>query len=366
MTFSPRIALAIFRKDVVDALRDTRILIILLTPLLLALLINALLPAERRVEVKLAYAGPDLEATALVEHVRDGVRATIDVRLTQLAAEEDVSAAVRDRKADIGLIAPPRVLTELREGRTPRIAVVLPVGAVAGGEIVLRQVGTSVRTLAGQPPPAAIETVPVERPGERPAAFTQLGFRAAFILAILVMTIGMIAIVVLPMLIAEESERRTLDALLMVGSYADVVVAKTFVGLLYMALGTGVLLGLTRLPPKDAVMFVAAALLLAVSLVGFGLLLGGIFRNANQIYTWSSFFLIPVMAPPFAVVAPDLPPWLSAALRAIPTSEVMRILSNGMAGSEVYKDPYVSVSVIAAWGLAAYALLGWQLARREG
>ena len=56
------IVAAIFRKDVVDAVRDSRVLVSLLTPLVLAILYNTIFPEERLFEAKIAYAGPETSA----------------------------------------------------------------------------------------------------------------------------------------------------------------------------------------------------------------------------------------------------------------------------------------------------------------
>ena len=71
------IVLAIFRKDVVDAMRDSRVLVSLLTPLLLAILYNSIFPEERLFEAKVAYAGP--ETSALVRTLQERAGQTVSL-----------------------------------------------------------------------------------------------------------------------------------------------------------------------------------------------------------------------------------------------------------------------------------------------
>ena len=66
------------------------------------------------------------------------------------------------------------------------------------------------------------------------------------------------------------------------------------------------------------VTFVAGTGLLAVSLIGIGLLLGGLFKTAAQVYTWSSVVLLPIIMPAFVAGLP-VPDALDLALRAFPT-----------------------------------------------
>lgn len=356
--------MAIFQKDLRDALRDARIAVVLATPLIVGLLYNVTLPEERRTEVKLAHTATGADV-ALVDRLREGVQRNIDLRPTAHADGAAAREAVRDRSANIGLIVPPGTVEAIRAGAAPPLTLLFASGVTAGGEVIARQLDLLTREIAGQRPPAAVTIETVQRPDQQPLLFGAIGLRAAFILSTVVMLLGMISMIALPMLVAEESEKRTIDALLMVSSYADVVIAKALVGLVYTGAATAVLLLLTRLRPADPVLFAAGVGLLALTLGGFGLLLGGMFRSAQQVYTWSSFFLIPVIGPGFAAATPDLPPALATALRLLPTSEAVRILGNATAGREVYPDVAYSTLVVVAWGLAAYALLAWRLARRE-
>lgn len=364
MTISRRAIWAIYQKDLRDALRDARVAVVLATPLIVGLLYNITLPADRRVEVKLGYAAAPADV-ALVEALRQGVQRNIDLKLTPHDGAAAVRAAVAERRADMGLVVPAGAVEDIRSGASPALTLVFATGVTSGGEVISRQLELLTRELAGQRPPATVSIDTVRRPDQQPLLFAAVGLRTAFVLSTVVMLLGMISMIVLPMLVAEESEKRTIDALLMVASYLDVVVAKGLVGLTYTALATAVLLAITRVTVADTGLFVVGAGLLAMTLGGFGLLLGGLFRSSQQVYTWSSFFLFPVIGPAFAAAVPDLPPAVATVIRAIPTSEAMRILGNAAAGRALYPDVGVSIAVVAAWGIAAYALLAWRLSRRE-
>jgi ABC-2 type transport system permease protein len=364
VSISPRAIRTIYLKDLRDALRDARVAVALVTPLVVGLLYNVMLPPERRAEVKLAYTAGAGEI-AFVEALRDGVRRSIDLKLTALPDPHGVRAAVSDRRADMGLVVPEGAVDAIKAGAAPALALVFSSGVTAGGEVVSRQLELLTRELAGQRPPATVTIDVVRRPDQQPLLFAAVGLRTAFVLSTVVMLLGMISMIVLPMLVAEESEKRTIDALLMVASNIDVVLAKGLVGLTYTVAATAILVAITRITIADATLFAAGAALLGIALSGFGLLLGGLFRSAQQVYTWSSLFLIPVFVPAFAAALPDLPPALAAAIRALPTSEAMRIFGNAAAGRALYPDVGVSIAVVAVWGIAAYALLAWRLARRE-
>src|SRR5699024_242115 len=122
--------------------------------------------------------------------------------------------------------------------------------------------------------------------GDETNLFDDLGLQRYFVLAALMMLIAMIAMLAVPIILAEEAEKKTLEALTLIASYIDVVAAKALVGITYIVAGTGLLLALTQIWPEDPVLFFSGILLLGIALVGLGLLLGGLFKSANQLNTW--------------------------------------------------------------------------------
>ncbi|HEV2107747.1 MAG TPA: hypothetical protein VGR16_05750, partial [Thermomicrobiales bacterium] len=60
---------------------------------------------------------------------------------------------------------------------------------------------------------------------------------------------------------------------------------------------------------------------------------------------------------------PDL---VDLALRLFPTSQTMRLALNALQGTQLFEGQLLGVMVIVAWGVLAYALVFWQLRRRQG
>src|SRR5206468_10810834 len=142
--------------------------------------------------------------------------------------------------------------------------------------------------------------------------------------------------------------------------YLEVIAAKALVGLAYTDLAVALMLALTRLRPVDLRMFIVGAAMLSLSLIGIGLLIGGLFRNAQQVYSWSSVLLIPVIGPAFAAGLP-VPDAVELVLRLLPTSQGMKIMANAMSGTAVFPDTAQSYVVLIAWSAAAYGILAWRL-----
>lgn len=361
----PRIVALLFRKDIVDGLRESRVLVSLLTPIVLALLYNVMFPENKVFEAKVAYAGP--ESSAIVQMLRTRAEAgdAVDLKLRHVGTIDDARQLVRDKTVDVAFVLPDGIDAAIAAGTSPRISLIAPDGGNSASSFVESSIDIAARALASQRPPAqlAVENVGTGASPDQ-GAMAEIGPRRYFVLATVVMMLGMIAVLAVPIMLSEETEKKTLDALLLVGSYAEVIVAKALVGIAYVGVSVTVMLALTRLRPVDIPTFVAGTLVLAITLIGVGLLVGGMFKSAQQVYTWSSFLLIPVIGPAFAAGLP-VPDVVDVVLRLLPTSQGMRIMTNGFAGEALFADTWLAFVVTAAWGVVAYAILAWRLSRRE-
>jgi ABC-2 type transport system permease protein len=356
------IVLAIFRKDVVDAIRDSRVLVSLLTPLILAILYNSIFPEERLFEAKIAYAGP--ETSALVRTLQERAGQTVNLKLRHVDTEAEARRLVESQDVEAAFVLPADVDDAVRAGRRPTITLIQPTEGSSSANFVSASLEAGLRALSGQPPIATVQVVRVQAGSADQGVLGQLGTRRYFVLATVVMMLGMIAVLAVPIILTEEAEKKTLDALLLVANYREVILGKALVGVAYSAASVALMLALTRIVPVDMIAFIGGTALLAAALIGLGLLLGGVFRTAAQVYTWSSLILLPVVAPAFVAGLP-VPDAVDLALRALPTLQGMRIMTNALAGKALFNDMWVSYAVLLAWIVVAYGALAWRLSRRE-
>jgi ABC-2 type transport system permease protein len=347
-----------------DAIRDMRVLMAIAMPLGIGVLYNVIFTSfDRKPSATVAiYASG---TTALPETMRSLLGEVADLTFTDGASGDEVRELVRTKKANVGLIVPPDFDAALKGGGRPTLTVVQRSGSFdtnVGASLVLRSMDRIVQQMAGQQPPAVISYDEIDT--GQPAVFERLGLSRYFVLASVIMLIGFIAMLAIPTILAEETEKKTLDALVMAASYPDVIIAKALVGIAYTAVGVPLLLLITRLRPANVPLFVGAVALFSVALVGFGLLIGGLFRNANQVNTWSGLFLLPVIGPAFATGYP-LPDWAAVGLAVLPTSQAAKLAINAFSGETLFPQQWLAVLVIVAWGVVAYGLLFWRLSRRE-
>jgi ABC-2 family transporter protein len=353
---------AIFRKDLWDAVRDARVLVAILVPLGLGVLYGFMFQNTPTVPtVTVAYTAP--APTALPDQLKAAIGSSAHVTLVRLSSEVDVRQHVAAKQADVGLVIPSGFDAAVTSGATPTLMVVQASTPATGGSIVQATLDGVLRQMAGQHPPATLQIVsmPATQVGFE-AVFTQLGLKAYFTLASVMMLVGMITMLAVPIVLGEEREKKTLDALVMIASYREVVVAKALLGMAYIVVAVPLLLALTQVIPTGVVTFVASVALLSVALIGFGLLLGSLF-TANQMNTWGGLFLVPILLPPFLVGIP-LPGIVEGLFGVLPSTQAMRLLVNSMAPQPLYPQAWLSYLVIIAWGVVAYALVLWRLSQR--
>jgi len=354
----PRMIWSIYLKDTRDAIRDARVLVAILVPLGLGIFYHYVLDDNvaniAGLETTAVYAAS--ESTDLPAALAEVVSGTFTLDTTAVASADEVRRQVGAESADLGLIIPAGFDAAVRAGAQPEVVVVVAEEAGADVYFVVASLGSALREVSGREPPA---TVRVEQTGVSSRAgtvFLEVGFRSYSVLVTIVFLVVMISMLAVPVILAEEAEKKTLSALTMIASYADVVIGKALVGVTYIVVAIGLQVSITQLWPKNWLLFGAALGTLSVSLIGFGLLLGSIFRSANQLNTWSGFLLTPILAPAFMVGVPA-PAAVETALRLFPTSQATMVAVNGLTGRSLFANPGFGLIVIAIYGVGAYAVL---------
>lgn len=359
-----RIVRAIVRKDLLDAIRDSRVLVAIVVPLVMGLAFNiAFRDVTSKLAVTIAYTAPG--ATALPAQLAAVAGDSVRLKFKQQPDAAAVERAIDNHDAEIGLILPAGFDAAVKHGQQPDLTVIQRRAATSGRDYVEAALGSALRQLAGHEAPARTTIITRQNTAPGEAIFERLGVSTYFVVASVIFLIAMISMTAVPTILTDETEKKTLDALMMVASYGDVIVAKALVGLFYIVVATLLLLGLARLGPAMPAAFVGSLALLSFAMIGCGLLFGQLFKNANQLNTWAGFLMGPLVAPAF-LVGFRLPHPVQILFEILPTSQAARLAMNSMGGERLFANATISVLVILAWGAAGYGLLFWRLSRREG
>jgi ABC-2 type transport system permease protein len=354
---------AIYRKDLRDALRDSRIIIAILIPLLIGVLYSFVFTDSTKPTAKLGVVAS--ASTQLPAALQAATKAAMQLSVQSFPDQATLTQQVRDKKVDVGLVIPSGFDAALKSGASPKLTVILPASASFGGDYVAAALDRVTQSLAGQVPAATIARVTLPATaGTSDSAFNALGARKVFVLVAVILLLGMIAVYALPAVLTEETEKRTVEALTLIASDAEVIVAKSLFGLTYCVVSVPLMLAITRIAPENMALFVVDIVLTSVTLVGLGLLLGGLMRTQTQLNTWSTVAMLPLIVPAFVSQVP-LPAWAGAIVFLLPTAQTMRLGMNALAGRQLYGAEWLSVAIILGWAVVAYGLVWWRLSRQE-
>ena len=148
---------AIYRKDLRDALRDSRLIIAILMPLLIGLLYSFMFKDDTKPTAKLGVIAS--VSTQLPAALQAATQAALQLKVQTFADRAALTQQVRDKKVDVGLVIPSGFDAALKSGASPKLTVILPASPSFGGDYVAAILDRVTQSLAGQAPAATIARV---------------------------------------------------------------------------------------------------------------------------------------------------------------------------------------------------------------
>ena len=348
---------AITRKDVIDAIRNRYLLTALITPLFVALLFRVLLPGGSSRNL-LTVVVHDSGNSSLIAELRKAPQ----INVVAAGSADATASEVEKRKAIGGLIVPINFDSDVKAGKQPELTIHVNNKKSTFEQAAFRQLlDQQVRSLVKHPEPARLLWIDVNKePNEQTGG---LGLNQMLLPLLLIMTLGMIGALVVPLLLVEEKEKRTLDFLLASpASLKEIVAGKALTGVAYTLLITGLLLGLNRHLVGNWLLMLLTILLGLIFVVAIGLLMGSLFETTMQVNTWASSVLLILLAPSFPSLG--LPAALDTAMRFIPTyylTEALKVSVAGSASSRIWGH----LAVVLACTVLAFFAAAWALHRRH-
>jgi len=348
---------AITRKDLVDAIRHRYLLTALVTPLFVALLFRVMLPNMNSREI-LTIVVHDAGGSGLATELRDSPR----IGVAEIAAPDTIAKEVATRKAIGGLVVPANFAADIAAGKQPELTVYVNNDKNTFEQAAFRRLLEQiVRSFAKQPEPARFVWVDIDKNANDPIrAGTSL--EQMMLPLLLILTFGMTGAFVVPLLIVEEKEKRTLDFLLSSpASLKEIVAGKAVTGVVYTVLIAGLLLGINRAFIHNWPLTGLTVVIGLLFVVGVGLVVGSLLKNTMQVNTWASFVLIVLLAPSFPSIG--ITKWFDNAMRVIPTYYLSEALKLSMAGT-VSSQLWVNLAVLSGCTIVVFFVAVWALRRR--
>ncbi len=353
-----RVVLAIAQKDIVDAVKNLYILFSLVMPIGFSLLFGLIMPKSSEVSV-LSIVVHDPGRSRLVAELRQEP----EVEMLEAASAEQLPAEV-ERKATGGLIVPLGFDAALQGGQRPELILYTNQRRNPGMLPVFRSmVQEHLHSMAGQELPARITLNQLAMPSS-PLMQGGIDLQGYLFVLLLVMALAMTGSFVVPLLLVEEKDKHTLEALLVSpAGPAEIAAAKALTGLFYSTLIAAVLFLLNAGFSGNWPFTIAATLLGALFIIAMGLLLGGLARTTTQVNTWSSVVMLVLMLPSFFTIM-EIPDVLKMPLRLIPTTYLVQVVSQALAGRANLAGTWSSLAVLAGSALVTLGGVVWTL-RRE-
>jgi len=366
---------AVVRKEVLQTLRDRRVMFMLLfAPFLQTIVLGFAVDFDvDRVPTVVADQDRSQESR---EHLRrvlaDG---TLRFAGDADSAEEGADALDRGEAAAV-LVIPPRFGADMAAGRTAEVQVVLDgtdpnrsnvaAGAVSRyfGEEGLRRAGERARA-AGIAPPARIEIVPrlFYNPGLKSAPYIVPGIAA--------MLLVVVTTLVTAMGLAREREQGTLEQVAVTPIPSGVLLAAkmtpfVFIGLfdvlLLVTAGTWVF----GVPLRGNLAVMAlATLLYLLSTLGVGLLISTISSNQQQAFLGGFLFTLPAMLLSGIMTPIDsMPRWMQWLTYANPLRYFQEIARANLLKGGSFADLWPKLLALALFGAAIFGLAAARFRKR--
>lgn len=311
-------------KDIIDAIRTPRLLIIVITPLIIALAIQIFF--GNKLILRLGIYSPD--STQLVAALKQ-----IElVEVTEFSTADGLKTAVINKDIIIGVILPLDFDALLVNKKFPNVEIFLADNSQEG-QVGLSLLQQTFSLLAPNSLPVKISTT-VLQPEVTPGISLRgnLSIDQYAIVLWLVMGIAGNGVMLVPTLIVEERERKTLDALLLSpASYVDIVTAKALVGALYSFVSSGLIISIQGGFPGRAFSLVVLILLGGFSLSLLGVLIGNLSENLHVLNSYGSLFVFLLVLP--ALVGMLGPHPLIQYLQFLPTFPLTQGISRTLEGS---------------------------------
>lgn len=348
---SLRIIWAIVAKDTLEALKNKNTVAIILVTLLMTIFYYYMPFLESRGEpprVRVYDAG-ESNLVALLD-------SSEAVNLKAYPSQENVIDALRNNYVPtLGLVIPEEFDRALAENQEVALqGYVLSWVTQTDAEELQQTIENEIAGLLGKPVSILLDS---SRFSLEPDSHG-IGPTASIALVFVVVMIGLIMI---PHLMLEEKQTRTMEVLLISpASVSDLVIGKAIVGLFYCLVGAAVALAVFSFLVFHWWLAILTVVIGALFTVSLGLLLGSIIESRAQLTIWAWVFIIPLLMPVFLSLMEELlPATLSQILQFFPTVVMLNLVRTSYAAVIPLNKILLQLAWLAAWAGAGLVSVSW-------
>jgi len=204
----------------------------------------------------------------------------------------------------------------------------------------------------------SIEKIPLQPETYGITVLTSMGF---------VFVTIMVGMMVIPHLMIEEKQTKTIDALMIspAGS-GHIVISKALTGLIFTLLMLVIAVAFNWILIQQRWLFLLGGLLGALFAISLGMMLGILIDTRQQLTLWAWVGFIPLLIPMMLSLMDDLlPENVVQILKWVPTSALFRIFRTSMAGTTPIKYFGPQLAVILISSVALLSIDSWLVRRLD-
>jgi ABC-2 type transport system permease protein len=174
------------------------------------------------------------------------------------------------------------------------------------------------------------------------------------------------AITVVPFLMIEERQTKTLEALMVSpASPGQVVIGKALAGLIFVILIAGLSLALNGIYVTIWGWVLLGFFLSALFAIGLALLLGSLVPSGQQLTLWMLPVVIIFIIPAFFADEPNLAPGLKSILAWLPSTALSNVLGYSVSDEVLPVSLLMNLAIVLVSILLVYGLVIWRLRQSD-
>ena len=294
-----RIIFTIFKKDVWQGPKNPFFLIAIVIPIIFTLLVNLIfgsLFAQQPI-VGIYDQGDSV--------ITNKVKNTDSFIFKEIKSEKDLLDKVESHNLDAGFVLEKDFDQQLQQAKKPKLTVYFSGESLASNRlIVISSLAQYIRAVSQQSSPIEIEQKTLGEGESFP-------LKDRFLPLILIMTVFITGTFMPALLLVQEREKRTLQAMTITpANTKEILTAKGLVGLLL-----GLVTGLMAMLLNNALshnfwlifLFLSLGLIMAVEI---GLILGSLCRDYPSLMTYIKSIQLLIFAPVIIYLFPKIPKWI--------------------------------------------------------
>jgi ABC-type Na+ efflux pump permease subunit len=353
-----RIIGAIARKDIVDALKAKTTLILVVATFMLILSSRALpLLLDLRGILQVIAYDPG-QAEFLAQPTEDA-----DVVLYQAPSQSELEDTIRESRGKlIGIVIPSGFDDQINQKGSASVEGYAAHWINSEDLIEMRTIlEAKITRVVGKPVSINVE-------GNEIYPKPDSGGQPFMVSLVLLIAITLITVMVVPQLMIEEKDTRTLDVLFISpASSSDILAGKTLAGLVFALVGAGVVLLFNAGMVQNWGLVIVAVLCGALFAVALGLLLGTVLDNQQSMELALGVVFVILIFPAFLVqvMSAAWPEWLRIVLPWIPTVALNNMIRISFSNAVEAEEIVLGIAIVLTGAVTLFGLAAWRMRKLE-